>query len=442
MAEVSFFVWGDTLHRRNILKVGATLLTTSFLPQKLSGNTLMNNTHNKMANDVAKDEAFWNVVAGYYDKAQGIVNLEHGYWGKMSLPVVNAFEQHTRHVNQQSAYYVRKQFAQDFAEATKQVADSLAVQPNEVALTRNASESFVNIITQYNDFQPGDTVMWADTDYPGFQDVMGWLVTERKLNKVKITIPTRANEQELLALYRDYLEKHPKTKLLLLTHVCNQHGLMFPVKEITAMARAKGIDVVCDCAQSWGLIDFKIEDLGVDWAVFNLHKWIGSPIGVGALYMKSGTWHKVDPFPGQPEGNDSVANRVDLATSDFASFLTVPDALAFRASIGEKNIEERLRYLRSLWVTEAEKLPAIEVLGASNEASSSGMGAFRIKGKTSQEEVSKLQSIMETEFGIFTVARHGMDTGSCVRVTPHMCTKIEEIHQLIGALKVLNERFE
>lgn len=151
---------------------------------------------------------------------------------------------------------------------------------------------------------------------------------------------------------------------MLLTHVSNQHGLVLPVREIAAIAKCRGIHVICDCAQSWGLLDFTLDDLNVDWAVFNLHKWIGSPVGVGALYMRHGTLVPVRPFPGEDSSDTDVANRVHLAASDFASFLTVPDALAFHRAIGGANKQARLNYLREAWVASLEGSSAVEVLGA------------------------------------------------------------------------------
>ena len=62
--------------------------------------------------------------------------------------------------------------------------------------------------------------------------------------------------------------------------------MVIPVKAIAPEARKRCIDVICDNAQSWGLMDYKMADLNVDWAGFNLHKWIGAPVGVGALYMR------------------------------------------------------------------------------------------------------------------------------------------------------------
>src|ERR671912_323415 len=70
---------------------------------------------------------------------------------------------------------------------------------------------------------------------------------------------TRAN---VLSAYEAALKAHPRTKLLLLTHLNNKTGLIIPVKEIVAMARARGIDVIVDAAHSFGQCDLRIGDLG------------------------------------------------------------------------------------------------------------------------------------------------------------------------------------
>lgn len=54
------------------------------------------------------------------------------------------------------------------------------------------------------------------------------------------------------------------------------------------MAKAKAIDTIVDAARSWGQIDFRVSELEADFVGFNLHKWIGAPLGVGgARYRKA-----------------------------------------------------------------------------------------------------------------------------------------------------------
>ena len=387
---------------------------------------------------LAKDESFWAQVALNYDKAQGIINLEHGYWGKMSRQVQGVFIEKTQMVNTQLSVYGRKHFSDDLKYSANKIAQALGADSDEVVITRNATESIHNLMRQYNSFETNDTVLFADIDYPSFKDTMRWLAESRKVEPVEVILPAQTNQAEILKLYTDAFDKHPNVTLMLLTHVSNQHGLILPVADIAKAAKARGIDVICDCAQSWGLLDFNIADLNVAWAGFNLHKWIGSPVGVGALYMKKGSLDKISPYPGETDPTNTLAyKRVHTATSNFASILTIPAALDFHQSIGAANKEARLRYLRNLWVEEARKLSHIEVLGGKDDASSTGMGAFRIKSKVSLEDAKALQNRLEDEFNVFTVVRVGLASGCCIRVTPQIFISAEEIKQLILALKNL-----
>ncbi|WP_282145178.1 aminotransferase class V-fold PLP-dependent enzyme [Alteromonas stellipolaris] len=445
----------EYLNRRQVLKalvggaVGGTVGTlaatklvhassevTSSIPAKLP--RLPERPKNISPEMLAKDESFWAQVALNYDKARGIVNLEHGYWGKMSKQVQQVFIEKTEMVNTQLSVYGRKHYKDDLAYSTNRAAEALGAENEEVVLTRNATESIHNLMRQYNDFEANDTVLFADIDYPSFKDTMRWLAKMQNVEPVEVILPAQTSQAEILNLYITAFDENPNLKLMLLTHVSNQHGLILPVADIAKAAKARGIDVICDCAQSWGLLDFTIAELNVDWAGFNLHKWIGSPVGVGALYMKKGTLDKISPYPGETDPNNTLVNkRVHTATSNFASILTVPAAIDFHQSIGAANKEARLRHLRNLWVEEAKKLPNIEVLGGEDDASSTGMGAFRIKGKVSLDEAKMLQQKLENEFNVFTVVRVGLASGCCIRVTPQIFISAEEMKQLALALKSL-----
>lgn len=387
---------------------------------------------------LARDESFWGKVALFYDTAQGIVNLEHGYWGKMSRPVHNTFVEKTRMVNTQLSYYARKHYGDDHKLSSHKVAEALGANDDEIVLTRNATESIHNLIRQYNDLGPNDAVLFTDIDYPSFKDTMQWLAASLNLNAVEVILPAQANQKQILDLYIEAFDNHPNLKLMLLTHVSNQHGLVLPVAKISKIAKQRGIDVICDCAQSWGLLDYKITDLNVDWAGFNLHKWIGSPVGVGALYMKKGSLAKISPYPGELDpDNTKASTRIHTATSNFASILSIPAAIDFHHVIGAANKEARLRYLRSLWTGEARKMTHIELLGGLDEASSTGMGSFRLVAKTSIEDAKNLQQHLENKFGIFTVVRVGLTSGCCIRITPQVFTSADEVGQLVAAMKQL-----
>jgi selenocysteine lyase/cysteine desulfurase len=121
---------------------------------------------------LAQDESFWSEVATYYDRTVGIVNLEHGYWGKMAHPVQDAYIDATRMVNAQNSFYARKHFESDEMESVRRVARALGVHDDEIVLTRNATESIHNLIRQYRGLTAGDAALYADIDYPHFKTAM------------------------------------------------------------------------------------------------------------------------------------------------------------------------------------------------------------------------------------------------------------------------------
>lgn len=428
------------LSRRQLLS-GVVAAAVSSMPssaQAARRTSTLPNSGNQSAENLASDEAFWREVASSYDRTQGIINLEHGYWGKMAKPVLEAYHQANKQVNTQNSYYARKDFSEDMRQATNKVAQALGAQDGEIVLTRNATEAIHNLIRQYQGLKPGDAVLLADSDYPSFKSAMHWLKQDQGVASIELVTPSLADQKQLLQCYLDAFEQHPNIKLMLLTHVSNQHGLVFPVKAIVTEANKRGIDVICDCAQSWGLIDYKIPALAVNWAGFNLHKWIGSPVGVGALYMKKATLEKIAPYPGESDSDNSRAySRVHTATSNFAAFMAVPAALDFHQAIGGDNKEARLKYLRNLWFSEAQLLPHIEVLGGKDNMSATGMSSFRLAGKTSIEDAKKLQQTLENDFGIFTVVRKGLNSGACIRITPQVFTAADDIQKLVSSLKKL-----
>ena len=388
--------------------------------------------------DLARDEAFWRDVGTYYEQSEAILNLEHGYWGKMARPVQSAYVDAIRRVNVENSFYARKQFDEDEAGSTERIAAALGAEPDEIVITRNATEGIQSLIRQYRGLEPGDAVLIADVDYPAFKTHMRWLTEGRGVRVVEIVLPERASQDEILDLYVRAFDANPELRLALVTHVSNQHGLVIPVAGIAAEARRRDIDIICDAAQSWGLLDYRINELGVDWAAFNLHKWIGAPLGTGALYMRRGTLDKIALHPGESGGEDrGVRSRIHSGTGNFAATLAIPAALDFHAAVGPANKEARLRYLRSLWTSKAERMPHIELLGGRDEASWTGIASFRLAGQRSVDDAKALQLRLETEFGIFSVIRRGLDGGGCVRITPQVFNSANDIAVLVAALRRL-----
>ncbi len=378
----------------------------------------------------------WATVGALYDRPRDIIHLEHGNWGAMARPVLAAYEAQTVRINRATSYYSRREFGRDIERVRERVAAELGVAADEIALTRGATEALQALISGYNRLRPGDRVLVADLDYDAMITAMHWLKQRRGVEIVSINLPEPASHQGLIDAYEAALTEHPDIRLILLTHVSHRTGLVLPVKEIVAMARARGVDAIVDSAHAWGQIDMRLSDLGADFVGLNLHKWIGAPLGVGALYIKRTRIADIDPFMGEDAGaDDDVRARVHSGTTNMAAFLCVPDALDVHRMIGPARKAGRLKALRDRWVEPLRDHPKIEMLTPSDPRLYAGIGAFRIKGRTSvAENIAVVRELLDRD-RIFTVHRAGVAKGACVRVTPAIFTSLDEIDALVGALR-------
>ena len=258
---------------------------------------------------VASDEAYWTRVAAHYRVDRKINNLEAGYWGLMATPVAENTARHIERVNRENSYYARRTFPADLTAVRARVASYLRVEPDEIAFTRSATESLQGLISGYNRLKPGDAVLYADLDYPAMQNAMKWLADRRGVKVIRFAIPEPATHDNVIAAYTAALEKNPDVRLVLLTHVSNKTGLVLPVAAITALARARGADTIVDAAHAIGQMDITVPDIGADFVGFNLHKWIGAPLGVAVFYIKKSRLPDVDRWMGEEQGAPTTFRR-------------------------------------------------------------------------------------------------------------------------------------
>lgn len=370
---------------------------------------------------LAADSGYWSQVAQMYEITDEVVHLENGYWGSMARPVLEAYLHWTRLTNHGNAWYGRREFPRAFARVRAEVAEMLGVAVEEVVLTRGATEALQALIGGYNRLQPGDAVLYADLDYDSMITAMRWLRERRGVELVSIDLPAPGTYQDLIDAYAMALERHRNLKLLLLTQVSHRTGLVLPVAEIAEMARQRGIDVIVDAAHGVGQLDFRIPDLGADFVGVNLHKWVGAPVGVGAMYIRSGRVQDIDPYMAE-SAPDDIRTRIHTGTANFAAYLAVSRALEVHARIGVANKQARLRRLRNRWMDALRELPGVELLTPDDPRLSGAIGSFRLRGATSLEANIALARRLAAEHGVFTIHRDGMASGACVRVTPAVFT--------------------
>lgn len=385
---------------------------------------------------VARDEAYWAKVAAQYNVTSEVINLEAGYFGIMAAPVLAAYHRHLDQVNRESSFFARRKY-DEFAQAARvAVAGFVGAKPSELVLSRGATEALQALIVQYKGVGAGDTVMYADLDYNAMQWAMNALAQARGAKVVTLDIPEPASRANVLEAYAKALDANPRTKLLLLTHCNNKTGLIIPVADIVKMAKARGADVVVDAAHSFGQVPLTMDTLGADFVGLNLHKWIGAPVGAGAMYIREGRLDAIDRMHADESAPlTRIESRLHTGTSNFATVMAIPDAIAFQSSIGVAQKSARLRYLRDTWVRGVRSVPGVQVLTPDEAGMACSLTSFRIGGRGDRASNVAITSALLEKHGIFTHWRTGVARGDCVRVTPTLFNSVAQVEKLVGAVR-------
>lgn len=379
----------------------------------------------------------WERIAREYDVTREVIQLEHGNWGMMARPVLAAYRAHVERLNRDTSYYARRTMIPDLRAAQAALASAMGVSVEEIAFTRNATEAMKALILQYNRLKPGDAVLYADLDYDSMQGSMDSLVRRRGVRVIKIALPEPATRESLIEIYRAAFDADPKIRMVLLTHLSHRTGLVIPVAEIATAARERGIDAIVDAAHSVGQLDFGLPDLKADFIGMNLHKWIGAPLGCGAIYIRRDRIGAIDPDPAESPASNDIMTRVHIGTPDYAAHLTVPAALQFQAAIGAARRQARLQALRNRWVRHVRDLPHVEVLTPEDPNLYGAITSFRLRGRNSHDDNVALAKTLLEKHRIFTVHRDGLASGSCVRVTPALATRMSDVDALADAIRSL-----
>lgn len=385
----------------------------------------------------ARDEQFWQGIAARYDVEPGPVNLENGYFGRMTREVMDDYRRNIEYVNRSNSVYVRRQFDEhDSGRIHGHLAELLQVAQAEIAITRCASESLQSLIRNYNQLQPGDQVLICDLDYISVQSAMRWLASSRGVEVIEIAHAHPATYESLLNSYQQAFEQYPRLKLMALTHVTHRTGLVMPVKAIASLAKAHGVDIILDGAHALGQLDFKLDELGVAFAGYNLQKWIGGPLSLGFIYVARDRISAIDPDMGDTRyASDDILSLVPYGTPNIPAWMTLPKVFEEHLAMGGSASKgARLNYLRDLWVEPSRELEHIEILTPDDPRLYCGITALRF---TRQEDQQRMVERLLEEYNLFTVARQGAACGPCIRITPGFSTSAQDMGLLVEALQEL-----
>jgi selenocysteine lyase/cysteine desulfurase len=378
--------------------------------------------------EAAADEDYWATIQQSFSVTRGIINLNNGGVSPSPRMVTEAFVRYTWQQEDATAYTMWQILEPQSETIRTGLAEIFGCDPEEIAITRNASES-LEILLMGMDFKSGDEILTTTQDYPRMLTTLRQREMREglKLNLIKIPIAPENVDDIAVAFERAVT---PKTKLILVSHQINLTGQINPVKKVCEMARAKGIETIVDGAHSFAQFDFKRDDLACDYFGTSLHKWIYAPKGTGMLYVRKEKIPKVWALMASEDRNkNDIRKYEEIGTHSAAMRLAIGEAILFHNAIGGKRKEERLRYLSRHWMNNLKAIPKVGFNTSFDPKQSCAIANFKIDGV----DPVALGGHLMAKHRIFTTPIvHDEFTG--IRITPNVYTTLWELDRFCNVV--------
>ncbi len=378
--------------------------------------------------EMAGEDEFWIEIQKAFTTDRSLVNLNNGGVSPTPAHVLEAMKRDLDFANQIPVYNGWRILEPQREGVRQRLARQWEVEPEEVAITRNASES-LQILQMGHDLAPGDEVVTTTQDYPRM--IQTFRQRERRegivLRQIRLPVPAE-DPAEVVRRFEEAITD--RTRMILMCHMINLTGQILPVRNVVAMARARGIPVIVDGAHALAHFDFTLAGLDCDNYSTSLHKWLHAPIGTGLLYVRRERIPEIWPLQAAPEAkDDDIRKFEEIGTHPEANFLAIGEALTFHQLIGGARKEARLVYLRDYWARPLLELDRVRLHTSLEPGFACGIANVEVEGL----ETGALASWLWREHRIFTVAIHHEEfTG--LRISPSIYTTLEELDRFVDAM--------
>ncbi len=263
--------------------------------------------------------------------------------------VVDTVVDHLRREAEVGGYEAEHEAADRLAQTYRSVATLVGAAPTEIALVENATRAWDMAFYALR-FQPGDRILTARAEYAS--NYLAFLQVARRTGAEIVTVP--CDEDGALSLPALESMIDDRVKLIAVTHVPTNGGLVNPAEGIGRLARAAGVPFLLDACQSVGQMPVDVAAIGCDMLSATGRKYLRGPRGTGFLYVRQGlleqleppfldlhaaTWTAADSYEIRPDARrfenweSYVAGRLGLgAAVDYALDLGL-DAIAARIDL-------------------------------------------------------------------------------------------------------------
>lgn len=293
---------------------------------------------------LAPDETYWGLVAQAFVVDGRYVVLNGGGQNPPVRATLDALTRGEAYAAAQPRPNNYTLLAQIDAHRQR-LARHLNVTADEVAITRNTTEG-TNIVLHGIPLTRGDEVLVSSFESTYAGPALSNRIGRDGVRMVVAETDVPPSDDAMVAAFARAIT--PQTRLLIASHIADGWGFVLPIARIAELARRAKVPLLCDGALSFGAVPVDLRALGCDYYVSSLHKWLGAPLGTGALFVRRDLVATTWPLYGSDVSASDIRKFEDIGTRPGASIAAIGQALDFHETIGPDQKAARLSYLLGL----------------------------------------------------------------------------------------------
>jgi len=265
--------------------------------------------------------------------------LNHGALGASAISVSAERRRWQETIDANPMGFYRRRKAGELDRARLAVARFLGADDEGAAFTQNTTTGIATVMAAIR-LAPGDRILVTDHAY----EAVLWNVqaaARRAGAEVDVVhVPLGADDEKALAAIEAGVTE--RTTFAMIDHISSITAKLFPIADIVASLRSRGVRVIVDAAHSPGAVPVNLSELGADYWAGNLHKWAGAPRGTAALYARPEWRAELPSFPiSWREEEGFPYSFSSVGTIDQTSWLSAPTGLRFFEEFGWDAVRKR-----------------------------------------------------------------------------------------------------
>lgn len=310
-----------------------------------------------------------------------LVYLDNAASSQMPQQVIDRLVRYqtTQHANINRAVHSLSEIAtNEYEQARRKLQHFIhAREEREVIFTSGTTDAINLVMHGYGRkfIGPGDEIILTMMEH--HSNIVPWqMLAEEKGATIRVVPINDAGELVL----EDY-EKlfNQRTKFVSVMHVSNALGTVNSVKQMIALAHARGVPVLVDGAQAAPHLPVDVQDLDCDFYAFSGHKLCG-PTGIGILYGKAALLERMQPFKGggdmilsvtfEKTTYNTIPHKFEAGTPPIAAAIGLGAAVDYLSAIGMDAIEEHELGLLNYATEQIQRMPGVRIIGTARDKAS------------------------------------------------------------------------